>query len=75
MTGRAWVTAFAAALGVEAPDEREIETLLALAGHAAHSSERWAAPLACWVVARAGVDPATALEHARRIPGGDPATA
>ncbi len=69
MTGREWLEAIAAALGVEAPDEHMAETLLALAGHAAHSSERWAAPLACWVVARAGVDPATALAHARKIPG------
>jgi Domain of unknown function (DUF6457) len=75
MTGREWVKAFAAALGVDAPDDREVEILLALAGHAAHSSERWAAPLACWVVARAGVDPASALEQARRMPGGDQAPA
>lgn len=68
MTGREWLEAFAAALGVEAPDEKAAETLLALAGHAAHSSERWAAPLACWVAARAGVDPATALARARTIP-------
>jgi Domain of unknown function (DUF6457) len=67
VTGREWLEAFAAALGVEAPDERAAETLLALAGHAAHSSERWAAPLACWVVARAGVAPETALAHARKI--------
>jgi hypothetical protein len=73
MTGREWVDAFAAALGVAPPDEREVETLLRLAGHAAHNSERWAAPLACWVVARAGVDPVTALEQARKIRGGDPA--
>jgi hypothetical protein len=67
VTGREWLEAFAAALGVEAPDERTAETLLSLAGHAAHSSERWAAPLACWVVARAGVDPADALARARTI--------
>ncbi len=70
MTAQERLKAFAAALGVAAPDDREIETLLALAGHAAHSSERWAAPLACWIAARAGVDPAAALEQARGIPGG-----
>lgn len=71
MTGREWLEAFAAALGVEAPDERAAATLLALAGHAAHSSERWAAPLACWVAARAGLDPADALERARKIPSSE----
>jgi Domain of unknown function (DUF6457) len=67
MTAREWLRAFAVELGAEAPDERTIETLLALAGHAAHASERWAAPLACWVVGRAGVDPENALERAKRV--------
>jgi hypothetical protein len=67
VTGREWLDAFAAALGVAPPDDATVETLLALAGHAAHASERWAAPLACWVVARAGVDPATALARAKEV--------
>jgi len=75
MTGREWLDAFAARLGVAAPDEAEAQALLALAGHAAHSSERWAAPLACWVVARAGLDPVVALARAREVPGGRPTVA
>jgi Domain of unknown function (DUF6457) len=67
VTGREWLDRFAAALGVEAPDDATVEALLALAGHAAHSSERWAAPLACWVVGRAGLDPATALSRAQDV--------
>jgi Domain of unknown function (DUF6457) len=67
MTAREWLRAFAVELGAEAPDERTIETLLALAGQAAHASERWAAPVACWVVGRAGVDAAAALECAKRV--------
>jgi Domain of unknown function (DUF6457) len=67
VTGREWLDAFAAALEVAPPDDATVETLLALAGHAAHASERWAAPLACWVVARAGVDPATALARAKEM--------
>jgi hypothetical protein len=69
VTGREWLDRFAAALGVEAPDDAMVETLLALAGHAAHSSERWAAPLACWVVGRAGLDPVTALNRAKDVSG------
>ena len=60
MTARDWLHAFASELGGAAPDNHTVEALLALAGQAAHASERWAAPLACWIVGRAGVDPARA---------------
>ena len=66
-TGREWVAAFAADLGVEPPDDDTIDQLLDLAGVAAHASERLAAPLACWLVGRAGLDAATALERSREI--------
>ncbi len=52
---RTWITAFAAELGVDAPDETLSEALLALAGTAAHASERIAAPIACYLLGRAGV--------------------
>jgi hypothetical protein len=71
--GRAWVAAWATELGVDPPNETEIEQLLDLAGVAAHASERIAAPLACYLVGRAGLEPAAALELARRIAGDDPA--
>lgn len=64
-TGAAWVAAFADRLGVEPPDAATMATLLELAGVAAHASERLAAPIACWLVGRAGVDPAAALATAR----------
>ncbi len=64
MTAHEWLAAFAARLGCEPPDDATVETLLALAGVAAHASERTAAPLACWMVGRAGADPSTALELA-----------
>jgi hypothetical protein len=70
MTGREWLDAFAARLGVAAPDDAQAKALLALAGHAAHASERWAAPLACWVAARAGLDPEAALARAQEVSGG-----
>ncbi len=52
MTGREWIDAYAAALGVDAPDDATFEALLDLAGTAAHASERIAAPIACWLVGR-----------------------
>jgi hypothetical protein len=67
VTGREWIDQFAAALGVDTPDDDTIEVLLALAGDAAHASERTAAPIACWLVGRAGVDPATARDTAAAI--------
>lgn len=67
MTAREWLTAYAERLGVESPSEAELDTLLALAGVAAHGSERIAAPIACWLSARAGVDPEAALALAREV--------
>ena len=62
-SGHDWIAAFAAALGTDPPDEETVNALLALAGTAAHSSERLAAPIACFLVARAGVD----IERAQTI--------
>jgi hypothetical protein len=62
-----WLRAFAAELGVEAPSDAEVETLLALAGVAAHASERIAAPITCWLTARAGVTPERALALAQQL--------
>ena len=60
MTGDEWIAGFAARLGVDPPDDATIETLLALAGTAAHASERTAAPIACYLVGLSGVTPADA---------------
>ena len=57
MTGDEWIAAFAEALGVEPPDPATVETLLDLAGTAAHASERTAAPIACYLVGLAGASP------------------
>ena len=67
MTGNEWIAAFASELGVTPPDERTVETLLSLAGVAAHSSERTAAPIACYLVGLAAVDPSRAAEIADTI--------
>jgi hypothetical protein len=62
-----WLAAYAAELGVPAPTKEELTTVLDLAGEAAHSSERIAAPVACWLTARAGVELDRALEIARGV--------
>jgi len=46
MTATEWIAEFAAKLGIDPPDQATVEELLALAGDAAHASERVAAPIA-----------------------------
>jgi hypothetical protein len=65
---RRWLAGFAAELGTELPDDDAIAALLDLAGVAAHASQRAAAPIACWLVARAGVTPAEGLATAGSVP-------
>jgi hypothetical protein len=69
MNDREWVARFAEAIGGRAPSDEEFETLLALAGEAAHRSVRTAAPVACWVAGAAGVPLAEALATAKTIGG------
>lgn len=71
MNAREWIAAFAQRLETEPPTNDEWSQLLDLAGEAAHSSERVAAPVSCWVAARAGVPPTRALEVAREVSAGD----
>lgn len=67
MDGAEWIAAFAAEAGVSAPSDDEVQQLLALAGIAAHASERTAAPISCWIAARAGLSPADARAVAARL--------
>jgi hypothetical protein len=69
MNARDWIDAYAERLGTAPPTTEEFATLLDVAGEAAHSSERVAAPVACWVAAKAGVEPHEALSAAREIVG------
>lgn len=62
-----WLRAFAARIGVDPPSEAETETLLELAGVAAHASERTAAPIACGLSARAGITIEQRLKLAREL--------
>lgn len=67
MTADEWIDRYAAAIGVAAPSAEERATLLELAAEAAHASERVAAPIACWLAARAGLAPDAALGAASGI--------
>jgi hypothetical protein len=58
-----WLAAFAERLGVDAPSDEIRDQILALAGTAAHASERTAAPVACWLAAAAGIG----VEEARAL--------
>jgi Domain of unknown function (DUF6457) len=57
-----WLADFAEKLGAPMPSDEEIDAILALAGVAAHASERKAAPIACWIAAGTGAS----LEDARK---------
>jgi hypothetical protein len=64
-----WLKAFAEKLGTDPPSTGELKVLLDLAAEAAHASERVAAPVACWVAAKAGASPSEALAKAREVDG------
>jgi hypothetical protein len=71
MDAREWLAAYAHRLGVEAPTADELTAVLDLAGVAAHASERIAAPVACWLAAKAGVGLDEAITIARRVTADD----
>ncbi len=67
MKAQEWLEAYAAEIGAEAPDEETIGELLELAATAAHSSERIAAPIACFMAGRDGRPPAELRAAADRV--------
>ncbi|MEM9714367.1 MAG: DUF6457 domain-containing protein [Actinomycetota bacterium] len=69
MDAKEWLAAYADRLGADAPDDETTELLLELAGVAAHSSERIAAPITCWLIGVAGRSPAEALTIAKELAG------
>ncbi|MCU1491477.1 MAG: hypothetical protein JWM85_2882 [Acidimicrobiaceae bacterium] len=66
-TATEWLEKYAGRLGIAPPAPEELEQLLALAGTAAHASERIAAPLSCWLAAASGVTTEAALTAARQL--------
>jgi hypothetical protein len=69
MNAREWIDAYAAEIGTDPPTDAEIEQILDLAGVAAHSSERIAAPVACWIGGRVGASLEELRAAADRIGG------
>lgn len=67
MTGNEWVDAYCARLGVDAPSKEDRDAVLAMAGVAAHASERIAAPIACWIAGREGLTLEAAMRVAREV--------
>jgi hypothetical protein len=67
VNARKWLDAYAEKLGTDPPTKDELKAVLDLAGEAAHSSERIAAPVACWLAARAGVGLEEAMTLARQV--------
>jgi len=64
---RSWIDRYAAELGIGRLDDTQVDAILALAGVAAHASERSAAPLSCWLAAQAGLSADEALTRARTL--------
>jgi hypothetical protein len=67
VNAKEWIAAYAEELGTEPPSADELKAILDLAAEAAHSSERIAAPIACWLSARAGRSLEESLALAREI--------
>jgi hypothetical protein len=65
MNAKEWIAAYADQLGIEPPSADELKTILELAAEAAHASERIAAPVACWMSAKAGRSLEESLDLAR----------
>lgn len=62
-----WLREFGERAGAPAPSKEEVVALLDLAATAAHSAERTAAPLACWIAGRSGLSLAELQELAKEI--------
>ncbi len=62
-----WLQEFAREIGTEPPSPEEVAQLLELAAIAAHSSQRTAAPVACWMAGRNGGSIDEKIEAARRV--------
>ena len=66
-----WIAEFARRLGTDPPGPQAVDELLQLAATAAHSSERIAAPIACYLAGRDGRPPAELRDLADEVVEGD----
>jgi uncharacterized protein DUF6457 len=71
MHAKQWLAAYADQLGIDPPTADELKAILELAAEAAHGSERIAAPVACWLSARAGRSLEESLTLARQVATGN----
>jgi hypothetical protein len=71
MTAEEWVRTFAEQAGAQPPSEDQIGEILKLASVAAHSSERIAAPIACWIAGTTGRPLSELRELAEGLQTGD----
>jgi hypothetical protein len=71
MSAEEWIERFARELGASPPSEEELARVLELASVAAHSSERRAAPVACWLAGASDRPLGELIEVAKRV--GSPA--
>lgn len=74
-TSQEWLKQLSEVLRLPAPTVEEQEAMLAVAGIAAHSSERTAAPLTTWLIGRSGMsisDARRAVEELARSMPSDP---
>jgi hypothetical protein len=67
MNAKEWIAAYAERLGTAPPTAEELKAILDLAAEAAHASERIAAPVACWLSAKAGRSLEESLAFAQEI--------
>jgi hypothetical protein len=67
MNAKEWLAAYADGLGIAPPTGEELKVILELAAEAAHSSERIAAPVACWLAAKADRSLEESLALARQV--------
>lgn len=67
VSAQQWYEKFAQEVGGQAPSEDEVSRVLELAGKAAHASERIAAPVACWIAGREGIELSEAIKIAERL--------
>jgi hypothetical protein len=69
MNAPQWLAAYADKLGLDPPTKDELKAVLDLAGEAAHSSERIAAPVATWLAGRTGLSLQEAMRLAQEVSG------
>jgi hypothetical protein len=67
LNAKEWLSEYAQRLGTAPPDREEFDAVLQLAAEAAHSSERVAGPVACWLAATSGKPLPEALDAARAL--------